>query len=410
MDALLRYGADSTLRIEVDDRALVADCAAPRGQVAEGTRELVRAALARPLDFPPLSSAATPGDRVVLAIGPDVPQAAAIVGPIVEALLTSGVRPADITLLRDTSEKGRDTDKFRRELPVAVGVQLQIAIHDPTSRNEVAYLAATAGGQPIYLNRLLCDADLVVPIGCLRCGGASGYHGAAGGLFPTFSDTKTLARYRDPRLARSGAALIETARQEAEEVAWLLGVLFSVQVVPGAGDEVVAVLAGNLSSVGEQGQAACDAAWSYSVSKRASLVVAAVEGPPPQQTWENFGRALAAATNVVADQGAIAICCDLTEQPGPAVQKIAGSENPRRAVRKLRQDRPADLFPALQLSEALERAKVYVLSGLNDETVEELGLAPVESAADIARLAQRHASCIVLESAQRARATADDEG
>ncbi|MGD9645181.1 MAG: lactate racemase domain-containing protein [Pirellulales bacterium] len=409
MDTVLRYGSESTLRLEVDDRALVADCLAPRGRDAAGTRELVREAIARPLDFPPLTSAATPGDRVVLAIGPEVPQGAAIVGPIVEALLTAGVRPADITLLLDATAQGRDTDYLRRDLPVAVGAGLQIAVHDPTSRDAVAYLAATAAGQPIYLNRLLCDADLVVPIGCLRCGAAPGYHGAAGGLFPTFSDTKTLARYRDPRLARAGAALVETARQEAEEVAWLLGILFSVQVVPGAGDEVVAVLAGNLSSVAQQGQAACDAAWSHSVRQRASLVVAAVEGPPQQQTWENVGRALAAAASVVADQGAIAVCCELTDEPGPAVQKIAGADNPRQTVRRLRQNRPADLIPALQLAEALERAKVYLLSRLDDETVEELGLAPVEDADDIGRLAKRHASCIVLESAQRTIATADED-
>jgi hypothetical protein len=52
------------------------------------------------------------------------------------------------------------------------------------------------------------------------------------------------------------------------------------------------------------------------------------------------------------------------------------------------------------LARAVERGPVYLLSQLEDETIEDLGLAPVADIDEIIRLAGRHESCIVLEDAQ----------
>jgi hypothetical protein len=46
---------------------------------------------------------------------------------------------------------------------------------------------------------------------------------------------------------------------------------------------------------------------------------------------------------------------------------------------------------------------------LDDELVESLGMAPVQSPQEIERLAHRHPSCILLEDAQYAVPTVEDE-
>ena len=50
-----------------------------------------------------------------------------------------------------------------------------------------------------------------------------------------------------------------------------------------------------------------------------------------------------------------------------------------------------------------------LLSGLDAELVEDMGLAPVESIEDLVRLASRHESCIVLEDAQHVIAEVEGE-
>ena len=87
------------------------------------------------------------------------------------------------------------------------------------------------------------------------------------------------------------------------------------------------------------------------------------------------------------------------------MKHLGESEDRHLAVRQIRKHQLSDALPATQLARAMDRARVYLLSDLDAETVEELGMAPVESADEIPRLAARHKSCILLGNAQHAVAT-----
>jgi nickel-dependent lactate racemase len=402
MRSFLRYGENLEVGLDVPDGALVAEFLAPRGEPIGDPQGAVAAALASPLDFPPLEQAVVPGDRVVLALGADVPCARAVVGALLETLLRRGVEPGAITILRPETAAAQSKDLALIERSV------KVVTHQPGNREQLAYLAATADGKPVYLNRALCDADMVVPITCLHSGSDSGSYAA--GIYPTFSDQVAIERYRHPGLANPESEVAERARHEANEVAWLLGILFTVQTVPGSRGEVLHVVAGSYETVARRATELYDRAWNCAIPCRASLVVAGLEGGAGEQTWENLGRAITAAGKAVSDDGAIAILSDLEQDPGPGVRRLGDFENPRDAVRHLRKERPRDVVPAIQLAQALSRARVYLLSRLQESLIEDLGVAPVENTAEIARLVRRHSSCIVLSSAQRAVPIAREKG
>jgi nickel-dependent lactate racemase len=232
-----------------------------------------------------------------------------------------------------------------------------------------------------------------------------GYYGVNGTLYPAFSDLPTQERFRATGVDPSEDEIAKR-RQEADEVAWWLGVLMSIQIVPAAGGSVLHVLAGTPESVHRRGNALCREAWSCAVPRRAELVVAAIEGDRGQQSWENVGRALAAASRAVTDDGAIALCTELADGPGPALRWLGRSKDLPSAIRHIRKQRTSDAGAANELARALERVQVYLLSRLDESVVEELGVAPVTAAAEIARLASRHRSCILLANAQFASPTA----
>ena len=97
---------------------------------------------------------------------------------------------------------------------------------------------------------------------------------------------------------------------------------------------------------------------------------------------------------VVDEGGAVAICSNLEEPPG---HSLGGSSVPKTLIRQLRKishEHDADSWPAWHLARALQRGPVYFLSQLDAETVEDLGLAPVESVDDLVRLAGRHESFV----------------
>jgi hypothetical protein len=254
----------------------------------------------------------------------------------------------------------------------------------------------------------LCDADVVIPIGCLRVLPSDRVPNANRTLYPAFSTSRRQHQAERGATASRGERASSAAVAEPE-VAWLLGVQYTVQVLPGPGGSVMQVFAGQPAEVLEAGQRAAAKAWRFPVARRASLVVAAIEGDASQQTWQHIGRALAAATDVVAEGGAIALCCDLQDAPGPAVERLTQIEDRHAALRSIRKEHLADGVVANQLARAQEQASVYFLSRLDEELLEQLGIAAVADAAEVARLSRRHSSCIVLSNAQNAVAVADED-
>ncbi|HTU27442.1 MAG TPA: lactate racemase domain-containing protein, partial [Pirellulales bacterium] len=290
------------------------------------------------------------------------------------------------------------------EFETGAGRSITLMTHDPADRKRLSYLAASDEGKPVYIDRVLADADLVIPVGCQRLDATLGFFGLHSGLFPAFSDAKNLERYRAPRVARSPVQL-RRMRHEAEQASWLLGVHFLVQVIPAGDDGLLAVLAGQASVVDRAASERCLAAWGSSVPWRASLVVAAVSGSESEQTWLNVARALASAERVVEEGGVIVVCSDLKESAGPALQHLVATESPAAAMRDIVRVRPVDALAAAELAEAVSHTRIYLLSGLEPSVVEDLGLTPIEDAEQIERLVAQQPSCIVLANAQYAIAT-----
>ena len=393
----LRYGDGDTVCVDLPPEA-VGDYSRPRAEPVEDPRSAVESALNDPLNFPAFTKATVPGDRVVLAVDRGVPQLSSVLAGVIERLLASSAQPDEITVVfADKDDLDRNP---LRDLAADVREAIHLDVHDPTHMERMAYLAASRDGNPVYFNRAMCDADVVLPIGVLRLDGSWGYMGVHGCLFPTFSDSATQERFRTPRA--DWRAHLKHSSKEAEEAAWLLGVQFTLQITPGPGDSILHVLAGDAHAVAQRGQQLYESAWLHHAARKASLVVASIEGAERNQTWDNVTRALMAASDAVSDGGSIVLCTKLQQPPGTSVQRLAEMRDGDELVRSLKGDRSADAFTARLLAQTLDRAQVYLLSLLEEETVEDLGLGHVSCPDDVTRLSRKHDSCILVGNAQHA--------
>jgi len=100
-------------------------------------------------------------------------------------------------------------------------------------------------------------------------------------------------------------------KAEVREAGWFLGASLAIQVVPGIGETLLHVVAGEVQSVEKRARELFEAAWQFDVAQRARLVVATMPGDRQQQSWANIARLLRAASQLVEDNGTIAICCDV---------------------------------------------------------------------------------------------------
>jgi nickel-dependent lactate racemase len=384
--------------LEFAEGTLLAECGTPSVVPVSDASEAVRNALIEPLDYPPLARTATPGDRVALALDEGIPQASEVVAAVIHALLQAGVDPDGITVLQTVDDSRLGRVEPGPWLAADVRQRIRLLVHDPSDRGSMAYLAAAASGEPIYLNRALADADVLLPIGCVRRRGRHGFLGIHGAIFPAYSDQRTKSRFRAVD-ALGSAAEYKKLVQEVANVGWLLGVSFTIQVVPGPGAQVLEVIAGNVDPVRRRSRERYEAAWRFLVPRRASLAVASIEGGTSQQTWQNVGRALDCAGRLVDEGGAIALCCELADEPGPAVRCLAAAASRGEALRQIRRQRATDMWPAIQLIRTLGRRHLYMLSRLDRALLEDLQISPLQDSAELSRLAQRHATCILLTNA-----------
>src|SRR5262245_14598031 len=170
----------------------------------------VRAALGAPRNFPPLRSALTPDDHVAVVVDEQLPDLARLVGAVLEPVTLAGVRLEAVTLLCPTKRPVRPwLEAVRRTHP---GVALEE--HEPGDRRRLSYLAGTAGGRAVYLNRTLVDADQAIVLTGRRYDPVLGHGGGEGDLFPALSDETTRAELGRAALAgppggKPAAALAE---------------------------------------------------------------------------------------------------------------------------------------------------------------------------------------------------------
>src|SRR5579863_2605154 len=165
MSVSLSYGRQGRLSCEIDPRRIMA---AHRGPPAcQGLAGKIRAALEKPLDFPSLVQVCVPGDRVVVALDRHTPGAAELIAEIWPLLELRNVTADAIQVLQPAALDAVPLVDPRGRLPESVRNQVQWTVHDPTDQRRLAYLAATARGERIYMARELVDADVVISVGMM---------------------------------------------------------------------------------------------------------------------------------------------------------------------------------------------------------------------------------------------------
>jgi nickel-dependent lactate racemase len=359
----------------------------------------VRAALEQPFGFPPLRRALTPDDHVAIVVDEELPLLSALLVPLLEHVQSAGVAPEAMTLLCAPSSSRQ---AWIEELPDAFQ-DVHVEVADPDDRRQVAYLATTHKGKRLYLNRTLVEADQIIVLSGRRYDPQLGYSGAEGAIYPALSDQET----RKEMSQRVSLGLTESAPRPAQraatETTWLLGAPFFVQVIEAAGDHVAHVLAGT-TDASREGQRVQDASWRRRVPQAAEFVIAGVSGDPSHHSFSTLATALANAARVVQPGGRIVLLTRANPKLGPETQRLRNADEPQEVLQGLRGKQTLELVPIFQWANAASLAQINLLSGVADETVEELFATPLHHAYEVQRLLDAGGTCVFLPEAHKMRA------
>src|SRR5262245_48039300 len=226
MRIAIRHGRHD-LDLDLADRCLGAFTGPPP---VDDPSAAVRDALDNPVAYPPLRRALTPGDVVTVLLDESLPDVASLLVPLLDHVASAGVESASVTIVCPTTTPQVWVDQLpeRHE-------DVHVEVHDPKDRRRLSYLATTAAGRRLYLNRAAVDADQLVVLSERRYDLRLGYGGAEGLIFPGLADEAALKE--SDSLARTDVPgdVPWPLRQEAIEVSWLLGQPYYVLVIASRG-------------------------------------------------------------------------------------------------------------------------------------------------------------------------------
>jgi hypothetical protein len=357
--------------------------------------------LAAPDDFPPIEAAIVAGDRVALAVDPNVPQVEAVIEGVIRMIRSSPASQIEIVVWDEATRETLDRIE-------AVSGDIPVIHHRCDVRESLCYLAADVDAEPIYLNRALVEADFVLPIVAVRPMNISERRDVTG-VFPSLSDSATRARFGDK--ISSGAAsdpAMKSGNTIAEEVPWLLGVQLIVAVTANSNGAAGEIHAGTVEAIAKR--ITPTLRRPDPVPPPASLVVAALDGDQQQQTWQNVVRAAEAALAYAEPDATIVIWSSLDEPPQGALLAIdsgLGIDDPTERQSEQTDPSDSDGLPnwdrftelARRLQRVTEKHRVMLHSRLPREIVEPMGIGVIESSHELVNLSRNFESCGVLRAA-----------
>jgi nickel-dependent lactate racemase len=399
MRVRIRYGLEQA-EYEVADGSFVVPRRQPRSPPIQNIGQAVTNALEMPHGFPALRKALTPDDHVVILVDNRLPHLEEMLTAIVNYLTQAKIREAALTLLYSSPPSWGSNGKLLGHPEVAV------EIHDASHRKKLSYLATTRKGRRLYLNRTAVDADQLIVLSGRGYDPLLGYSGAVGELFPALSDEETKQHFSSGLSNDVPSTEPWPVRREADEVAWLLGTPFMIQVIEGSGKEILHVI-GGLAETGGEGERLLNDEWRVAVQSPVDIVVAGVSGEPGQHGFAELARALACAARVVKPRGRIVLLSQADPALGPGAQILRQSDEPGIALKDLRLQKPPDIDPAFQWASAADHAEIFLLSGLQPDIAEEMFTTPLTKASQAQNLLST-GEVLFLEDAHKSLAVIDD--
>ncbi|MEM0361977.1 MAG: nickel-dependent lactate racemase [Sulfolobales archaeon] len=237
-------------------------------------------AVKNPIGCEPLDRLVRPGMKVVV-VADDITRATPrdkILPVLLNELNRCGVPDNDITIVIALgTHRYMSDDEILKCFGEEVVRRVRIVNHEWLDSSKLVYVGTTRNGTPVYVNKLVYEADFVVGVGSIIPHLYAGYGGGAKIIQPGVCGEKTtaythiLAAMEDPMKLLGDPDNV--VRKEMEEVADVVGLDFIVNVVFNGRGEVVKVVAGDMRKAFREGVKVAETIYRREIPELADIVV-----------------------------------------------------------------------------------------------------------------------------------------
>ena len=364
------------LDVEIEDSLVngVLTSHAESYKTSKTEEELVREAINNPINSPKLEDLVKGKNKIVIISSDHTrPVPSHITMPIYLETIRKGNPSADITILIAT---GMHRPTTKEELINKYGEKIvreeKIVVHNAYNDEDMAFKGILPSGGELWINKIACEADLLVSEGFIEPHFFAGFSGGRKSVLPGIASKKTVlwnhnAKFIASPYSRSGSLKDNPIHKDMVYAAKSANLKYILNVVINSEKKIIYAVSGDLEEAHKVG---CDFVLSLAKvdSVKSDIVITSNGGYPLDQNMYQTVKGLSSGEACVNDGGVIIIASSCVDGHGGEFfyHLLADYENVEEAYKNICDVDPSktefDQWEAQVLLRILVKAKVIVVS------------------------------------------------
>lgn len=267
-------------------------------------------------------------------------------------------------------------EEIKKKIGENIFYRIKSYNHD--CRKNLIFRGKTSTGIPIYINKLVDDADFLIGIGNIIPHRYCGWSGGGKIILPGICGEETIIKMHSLVMKDSSIKLgniNNSAHREINEVAKIVGLKFIINTVLNGNNEIVEVVAGNVEETQRRGIKIAEDILKVPIPTSDAVVISSY--PEGLNLWQAL-KALYTADFIVKEGGFIILVSPLFEGIGEHGEFIELLKYRSTEIKKkLQNNKIQDLLggiAAFTESMVIEKNKVLIVTGgISDKVAEEMG-------------------------------------
>lgn len=364
-------------------------------------KQAVLDAIYHPIDSKPLNELLQPGQKVAFICNDPtrVANSHDFMPILVEELNKMGIKDED---MRIVFALGTHRKMTQEEMIEAVGKdvakRLPMYNSDCNKQEDFEYFGETSFGTPVWLNKLICDVDLVIMTGTIVHHFFSGFGGGRKAVLPGVAAMETIRRNHslmmspDAQLGKLHGNPVYEDQMEGVRLFAKEHRMFLFNAILDAKKQFLKIFAGDWEKAHLEACKFVDKVYGVEIDAPADIVIASCGGYPKDINVYQLQKTMDNAWCAVKDGGVVIIIGECEEGSGSAALEKALQEHPSPDAIKaqLEKNFVIGAHKAFAITRLMKKAKFILVSALDKKIASDLLFEAVDNVDEAIKLAEKY--------------------
>ena len=358
-------------------------------------------AIYHPIGSKPLNELLQPGQKVAFICNDPtrVANSHDFMPILVEELNKIGIKDED---MRIVFALGTHRKMTQEEMIEAVGEdvakRLPMYNSDCNKQEDFEYFGETSFGTPVWLNKLICDVDLVIMTGTIVHHFFSGFGGGRKAVLPGVAAMETIRRNHslmmspDAQLGKLHGNPVYEDQMEGVRLFAKEHRMFLFNAILDAKKQFLKIFAGDWEKAHLEACKFVDKVYGVEIDAPADIVIASCGGYPKDINVYQLQKTMDNAWCAVKDGGVVIIIGECEEGSGSAALEKALQEHPSPDAIKaqLEKNFVIGAHKAFAITRLMKKAKFILVSALDKKIASDLLFEAVDNVDEAIKLAEKY--------------------